>query len=231
MLGGDSGGPVLAIIAALDEEEGIGLTIAELQKYVKDSRVVVVDGKSQDRTVEVAKSLGAEVVVQRGSGKGNAIAQAIEEVKLADVQYVVLTDADYTYPAEYVPGMIRILDKNPGIGMVCGERFNTHSRLESFHDLFYLGNRALALAHSLVSGIDLRDPLTGLRVVRSTILTDWEPKSDGFDVEVELNCHVERQGYSIAETPICYRPRLGEKKLKLRHGLTILKRILTESLR
>jgi hypothetical protein len=61
-------------------------------------------------------------------------------------------------------------------------------------------------------------------------LKDWTPKSQGFDVEVELNHHVERQGYGIVEVPISYRPRLGEKKLKPKHGATILKRILTESI-
>ena len=43
------------------------------------------------------------------------------------VDYVVITDADYTYPAEYVTEMIRILEENPHVGMVCGNRFNTDS--------------------------------------------------------------------------------------------------------
>jgi hypothetical protein len=45
-----------------------------------------------------------------------------------------------------------------------------------------------------------------------------------------MNSLVDRKGYRIVEIPIDYRNRLGEKKLKLRHGLGIMKRILTESL-
>jgi len=191
--------------------------------------VLVVDGKSLDRTVEVAKNLDAGVICQEGKGKGDAIACAIKQVN-ADVGYVVLTDADYTYPAEYIPGMIRILEENPKVGMVCGNRFNSHFPLEGMHDVFYLGNRLLAFTHNMLNGVGMRDPLTGLRVVRWKILKNWVPKSKGFDIEVELNHHVERQGYGIVEVPIPYRPRLGEKKLRLRHGLTILKRIVTESL-
>ena len=67
------------------------------------------------------------------------------------------------------------------------------------------------------------------RVVRSEILDSWQPKSKGFDVEAEMNSIVERKGYKIVEVPIDYRRRLGEKKLKLRHGLGIMKRILFES--
>lgn len=38
------------------------------------------------------------------------------------------------------------------------------------------------------------------------------------------------KGYRIVEIPIEYRARLGEKKLAPRHGFTIFKRILTESI-
>jgi dolichol-phosphate mannosyltransferase len=228
MMGEGYQNSVLAIIAALNEEEGVGLTIAELRQYLEKPWVLVVDGKSSDRTVEIAKNLDADVIYQEGKGKGDAIACAIRQAN-ADVDYVVFTDADYTYPAEYVPRMIRILEKNPKVGMVCGNRFNSHFHLGAMHDMFYFGNRLLAFTHNMLNGVAMRDPLTGLRVVRWKILKNWAPKSKGFDVEVELNHHVERQGYGIVEIPIPYRPRLGEKKLKLQHGATILKRILLET--
>ncbi len=221
---------VFAIIAALNEEEGIGLTIAELRQFLGKPWVLVVDGRSRDRTVEVAKDMYADVIYQEGSGKGDAIAQAIRHVDI-DCEYVVFTDADYTYPAEYLPQMLKILEENPNVGMVCGNRFNGHFKMEGMHNLFYVGNRLLAFSHNMLNGVALRDPLTGLRVVRWKILKNWTPKSDGFDIEVELNHHVERRGYTIAEIPIPYRSRLGEKKLKLHHGMTIIKRILSESIR
>jgi hypothetical protein len=92
-------------------------------------------------------------------------------------------------------------------------------------------NKLLSAAHNLLNGITLKDPLTGLRVIRAELLRGWKIKSQGFDIEVELNHYVERSGYKIVEVPIFYRKRLGEKKLKMRHGATILKRIIAESLR
>jgi len=219
---------VLAILAALNEEEGIGLTIAELKRYLDNPWILVVDGKSHDRTVEIAKNMDVDVICQEGIGKGDAIAQVLRHVN-TDIKYVVLTDADYTYPAEYLPEMVRFLDENPQVGMVCGNRFNDHLDVKAMHNAFYFGNRLLAFTHNLLNGVTLRDPLTGLRVIRWGLLKDWAPKSKGFDIEVELNHHVERKGYDIVELPINYRPRLGEKKLKLKHGFTILKRILLES--
>jgi len=69
-----------------------------------------------------------------------------------------------------------------------------------------------------------------LRIVRQEIIKSWYPKSKGFDIEVELNHLVENRGYNIVEIPIEYRARLGEKKLSPKHGFTIFKRILTESI-
>jgi glycosyltransferase involved in cell wall biosynthesis len=216
------------IIAALNEQEGIGPTIAELQSNLKGARVLVVDGNSTDRTVEAAKDLGAEIKYQDGKGKGDALAKAIEHMD-PTVDYVVITDADYTYPGYRVPEMIQVLEAHPEVGMVCGNRFNHHLDKNALREVFYLGNRLIAFSHNLLNGVPLRDPLTGLRVVRADILRSWRVKSKGFDVEVELNHHVERQGYTIAELDIEYRERLGEKKLKVRHSTEILKRIFLEA--
>jgi len=94
------------VIAALNEAPGIGLTIAEMKDTLGEISVLVVDGRSSDRTVEIAKNLGAKVFRQDGVGKGDALIKALEHVDL-NVDYIILTDADYTYPAEYVPAMIK----------------------------------------------------------------------------------------------------------------------------
>jgi glycosyltransferase involved in cell wall biosynthesis len=216
------------IIAALNEEEGIGPTITEMKDTLGDARILVVDGRSIDRTVEVAKNLGVDIVFQENSGKGDALAKAVECADLA-VDYIVITDADYTYPAQYVPEMIQLLEENPDIGMICGNRFNGHVNPKALHSVFYFGNRLIALTHNFLNGVPLKDPLTGLRVVRAKILKGWKVKSKGFDIEVELNHRVEREGFGILEIPIAYRERLGEKKLGVRHGAEIFKRIMLET--
>jgi len=219
----------LVLVAALNEEAGILLTLAELRCCLSGARFLVVDGHSLDRTVHVAKSQGADVLLQEGKGKGDAIAFGLRNVN-RDFDYFVLTDADYTYPAEYIPSMIRVLEENPQVGMVCGNRFNSHLHVGAMRDSFYFGNRLIAFTHNLFNGVTLRDPLTGLRVIRWDIVKDWQPKSAGFDIEVELNHRVERLGFGIREIEIDYRERVGEKKLQLKHGISIVKRILSESI-
>jgi glycosyltransferase involved in cell wall biosynthesis len=220
---------VLVMIAALNEEKGIGPTLAELGTVLENCRFLVIDGNSSDKTIEIAKEMGTEILCQKDRGKGDAIAYAIGRV-YPDVKYIVFTDADFTYPAKHLPTMIQILEENPEVGMVTGNRFNRQLNLSAMKSPFYAGNRFLAWAQLLLNGVQLKDPLTGLRVVRWHILKNWKPKSTGFDIEAEMNHRIENQGYKTVEIPICYRDRLGDKKLKLRHGLSILKRIVSESL-
>jgi dolichol-phosphate hexosyltransferase len=214
------------VIAALNEQEGIGRTIVDFKESLLTSNILVVDGHSSDRTVDIARNLGAEVVFQDGLGKGDAISKALEMVTS---KYIVLTDADFTYPAKYVADMIQILENDPTVGMVCGNRLDGQVDSEALHSRFYLGNKLLAFAHSTLNGVPLKDPLTGLRVIRRDLLRDWKIKSKGFDIEVELNSLIQKKGSKTVEIPIKYRERLGEKKLKMRHGATILRRILIEA--
>jgi len=221
---------VVVLIPTLNEEEGLGPTVLEVMRFLGSSYILVVDGNSSDGTVDVAKRLGLDVVFQDGRGKGDAVAKALKSLRQSDPRYVVFIDADFTYPAGYIPSMIRVLEENPDVGMVCGDRFDKPFGIANVRSAYYIGNRFLAFVHFMVNGVNMRDPLTGLRVVRWEIIRDWHPRSMGFDVEAELNYLVERKGYKIREIPIHYRKRLGEKKLKLRHGFVILRRILAEAL-
>jgi dolichol-phosphate hexosyltransferase len=217
------------VIATLNEEEGIGPTLDEMQRVLKNPYLVVVDGNSVDRTIEIAKNMGADVMLQEGKGKGDALFQGFRNLS-SKVPYIAFTDADYTYPAEYIPQMLAILEQNPKVGMVIGDRFKgKYNTSKSLTNPFYVGNKLLAFAQLVMNGVKLDDPLSGLRVVRSEVLEGWKPKSKGFDVEAEMNALVERRGYRIIEIPIDYRSRMGEKKLKLRHGLGIVRRIFAES--
>ncbi len=215
------------VIAALNEEQGIGLTIAEMRDTLGDTPMLVVDGKSVDKTVELSKNMGATVITQDGKGKGDALAKAIENLD-PEATYMILTDADYTYPAEYIPDMIKILEENPYVGMVCGNRFNGNVDKKALYRIFHIGNKFLAFAHKALNGVALQDPLTGLRVIRTDILRKWHIESKGFDVEIELNNFVKKQGYATREILINYRQRLGEKKLRARDGFSILNRILKD---
>src|SRR5512138_2255623 len=130
---------ISVIIATLNEEEGIGPTIGEMQRVLNNPYLVVVDGNSVDKTIEIAKNMGADVMLQEGRGKGDAMFQGLR-VLGSKVPYVVFTDADYTYPAEYIPKMVEMLEADPKVGMVIGNRFKgDHNGSKHLTNPFYLG--------------------------------------------------------------------------------------------
>ena len=221
--------PLAVVLAAYNEEEGIVPTLCELKKVLTEPYLIVVDGKSTDNTYKLAKNLGATVLTQKGKGKGNAISEGLANLN-GDTQYVAFIDADYTYPAKHIKEMINVLDLNPNVGMVLGDRFSRIYKHQSDRNQFYIGNRILSFTQRLFNGMKLNDPYTGLRIIKFKLLKSWKPKSNGFDIEAELNNHIQRLGYKIMELPIIYRKRLGKKKLGFRHGLKILRRIIIESL-
>lgn len=219
----------LVLVPALNEEKGVGLTLSEYKTLNANFHFLVVDGNSRDGTVHVAKSLGADVIYQRGKGKGDAIDYALRSIDTEHL-YVVMTDADFTYPAEYVPKMLQVLDENPKVGMVCGNRFGSNLGVGgAMKGRFRFGNKVITVMHSMVNGVSMKDPLTGLRAIRWDALKNWEPQSDGFDIEVELNDFIIKKGLQIAEIDITYRARVGEKKLRLKDGFTILRRIFSQA--
>ena len=219
---------ILVLIPTLNEEWGLGPTIKEINHYLKESLILVVDGRSTDSTTKVAKLFGASVIFQKGLGKGDAIATAIQYLKKAKLEYLVIIDADFTYPAVYFDRMVEILEENSEVAMVCGNRFKAKLDFGDFSNKFRFGNKILSFIHGFLNGVYMNDPLTGLRVVRWSILKGWVPKSMGFDIEVELNHLVKKRGFNIVEIPIDYRCRIGKKKLGIRHGFVILRRIILD---
>ncbi|MDG6223852.1 MAG: glycosyltransferase family 2 protein [Candidatus Bathyarchaeota archaeon] len=223
------GSPLSVIVAAYNEEEGIAPTLRELKENLNEPFLLVVDGNSSDRTLELAKDLGAQVVIQKGKGKGNAISEGLAYLN-GDSCYVAFTDADFTYPAKYLKEMIRVLDLNPDVEMVLGDRFGRNCEFESDRNQFYIGNKLLGFAQNVINGLKINDPFTGLRLIRCELVKGWKPKSDGFDIEAEINQHIKRSGYKIVEVPIEYRRRLGKEKLGFLDGLDIFRRIVIKKI-
>lgn len=218
------------VIPAYNEQEGISPTIDDLKNELNKPYILVVDGNSSDKTSEIAKDMGVDVILQKGKGKGNAISQALNHLQ-GHIIYVIFIDADYTYPAKYLKEMLYILEKSPKVGMVLGNRFSEKFEIVSDKNQFFIGNKLLAFVHNFFCFSNLNDPLTGLRIIRYEILKNWKPKSKGFGIEIEMNYHVERLGYQIKEIPIFYRKRLGKKKLGFKHGFEIVKRIIVDGLK
>lgn len=199
---------VRIIIPALNEEESIGEVI-EGFKRAGYSNILVVDGKSTDRTREVAKEKGAEVIVQSGHGKGQAV---IEAFQLVEDDVVVLIDADGTYLASEVDRLLEPIKRGIADHVVGNRLINFEKG--AFTKLNLLGNKIINFLFRLLYGVDLHDILSGYRALTKDVYKSVNLEKMGFELETELTVESIANGFKIVEVPISYRKRAGKTKLK-----------------
>ncbi len=113
-------------IPCLNEEQTIGLTIADLPRQIAGVEVVevlVIDDGSTDRTVDEARKAGADRIISFTNRKGlaRAFMAGIDAALQAGADIIVNTDADNQYRGEDIPRLIEpILKKEADV--VVGDR-------------------------------------------------------------------------------------------------------------
>ncbi|MBD7998371.1 MULTISPECIES: glycosyltransferase family 2 protein [Oerskovia] len=111
---------VVAVVPAHDEAEALPGTLASLRAQTRPvDRVLVVSDNSTDRTVEVSRALGADVVETVGNTgrKAGALNQALAVV---DAENVLVLDADTSIAPTFVEEGLALLDEDPALGAVGG---------------------------------------------------------------------------------------------------------------
>jgi len=207
---------VSVIIPVLNEEKAIGVVIDELiQVGIPLENIVVVDGGSKDKTVEIARSKGVKVVMQEGKGKALAVKTGLQYVS---TPIVVVMDGDGTYPASAIPLLYSEL-KRRSSSLVIGARLFGK---ESQRLIFRIGNKLLTLAFNTLYGTNLKDILSGMYMGLTDKMREVNYEMKGFSVEVEIASHFANL-CDVCEVPIEYRPRIDPKakKLGVIHGFKI----------
>ena len=87
------------VIITFNEEANIGRTLASVQPLVANGKgeIIVVDSGSTDRTIEIAKSLGAKVFIEEWKGFS---AQKNSAIDKATGDYILSLDADEEVSSE-----------------------------------------------------------------------------------------------------------------------------------
>lgn len=209
---------VTVVIPTLNEESAIGRVIEEL-KSVNLTNILVIDGYSKDKTVDIAKEHGAAVLLQQGKGKTGALKTAIDFVK---TPYLLVIDGDFTYDASSVE---RLLQHKSKYDEIIGARIPTESA--SMTKLHRYGNKVITKVFNLLMSTHLTDICSGMYLLRTDTCKDLHLSTSGFDVEVEIAAQIASTTGKITEVPISYRPRLGKQKLSTwKHGFKIVKSII-----
>ncbi|WP_436936413.1 dolichyl-phosphate hexose transferase [Halovenus marina] len=206
-----------------NEEEAIGTVLSDIDDVTDgQAEVVCVDGSS-DRTPEIARDHGAEVIEQEPQGYGVAVREA---VLAPDRPIVVTTDCDDTYPMEQLPEFLEFI--NEGYDVVSGDRlYHGASAMPAFNRL---GNHLFAATASALMGTRVHDTTTGMRAYRREVVESIE-WTENTGLSAELLIRPKMRGYEVREHPIDYRERKGETKLDpIEGGAAIAKSIVKVAL-
>jgi glycosyltransferase (TIGR04182 family) len=174
-------------------------------------QILVIDGGSTDGTQGLATEAGARVVEQTGSGKGQAVREA---VGLIEQPYVLLIDGDSTYRPEEAN---RLLDPllSGDAEHVIGDRF-ANMQPGAMTRLNQAGNRIINRVFRFIHGRDLQDILSGYRAFTRESFGRLSLSADGFGIETEMSVECVKHDVKTAVVPITYEPRPEESETNLR---------------
>lgn len=230
---------VSVVIPARNEARNLPHVLTALPMGLHE--VIVVDGHSDDDTIDVALRVRPDVkiVQQTRRGKGNALACGFAQLT-GDI--VVMLDADGSADPGEIPAFVAALAA--GAEFAKGTRFDRGGCSHDITRFRRVGNTALNHLVNLLFGTQYTDLCYGYNAFRSHLipLLDLPPVQtlddvpsgmlwgDGFEIETLINVRVARAGARITEVGSSERPRLnGVSNLKaIPDGVRVLRTILAE---
>jgi glycosyltransferase involved in cell wall biosynthesis len=220
---------VSVVIPCLNEAENIEECVASALRTMREhdlpGEVVVADNGSTDGSAELAEAVGARVVHEPRRGYGSAYLAGFASAR---GEYIVMLDADLTYPFEDIPKFVEHLDA--GADLVMGDRMDNiePGAMPWLHR--YVGNPILSGVLNLFFRTGVRDAHCGMRGIRRDVLPQLDLRTTGMEFASEMVIRASKERVRISEFPITYRPRGGESKLSsFRDGWRHLRFLLAHS--
>jgi len=221
-------GPVATIsvvIPARNEAANIGWVLRRLPACVDE--VVLVDGRSTDGTVDVAREIRPDLVVvtDSGRGKGAALRQGFAA---ATCDWVVMIDADGSMDPEEIELLVTGLAA--GNDLARGSRFAHGGGTADITWVRRMGNAALLATANVLFGTLNTDLCYGFAAFRRQAVESLQLDADGFEIEAQFYLRATRSGLRICEVPSFEAPRRsGMSSLNaVRDGCRILSTIFRE---
>ena len=220
---------VSVVIPCLNEAENIEECVRRSQEAMDAAgiagEVVVADNDSDDGSAELAAAAGARVVHESRRGYGSAY---LAGFGAARGEYIVMLDADMTYPFDKIPNFVDEL--RDGAQLVMGDRMDNIQPGAMHWVNRYIGNPLLSGTLNLFFRTGIRDAHCGMRGFRRDILPTLDLRTTGMEFASEMVIRASKEKLDIREFPISYMPRGGTTKLsRWRDGWRHLRFLLVHS--
>jgi dolichol-phosphate mannosyltransferase len=208
---------IKVIIPTLNEEQTIRDIIKDIQAFVLPPKIsnisiLVIDGGSTDKTIDICKEENVSVVMQKGFGKGNAMREAADQ---SDADILVFIDGDGTYSVSNLEFLLEPLLNNQA-DMAVGSRILGHREKGSISFINTIGNKMFNNAINFaMKSSHITDCLSGYRALTKKTFSELVLFSERFDIEPEMTVEALAKGFRIIEVPISYKIRKKGSDTKL----------------
>jgi hypothetical protein len=207
---------VVVTLTAYNDEASIGHAVEDFRRHPMVSSVIVVDNNSRDRTCELARQAGAEVVSELLPGYGRCVYRCFQEAVQSGSSLIVLCEGDMTFRAKDIEKLFAYIDHADIVnGTRIVEQLREHTtQLSTFmyYGNFFVG-KLLELKH-LGRGT-FTDVGTTYKLLRRDSLVRLMPLLNPA-INLEFNAHfldvALANGERLVECPITFHPRVGPSK-------------------
>ncbi|KPK41819.1 MAG: hypothetical protein AMJ78_04405 [Omnitrophica WOR_2 bacterium SM23_29] len=195
------------VMPIFNEEKTIADVLNNLLKLKKDDwEILVIDDGSTDRTFDILNSFSGIRVIKhpKNRGYGAALKSGIEA---ASYDYVLMIDADGTYPVEEIPLLMKYAeDADMVVGARTGEDVN----------IPWLRRPAKAILNSLanyLSETKIPDLNSGFRIFKKEIISKFfHILPNGFSFTTTITLTLLVNNYNVIYVPVNYHKRKGKSK-------------------
>jgi len=198
------------IIPALHEEAAIGPTLEALRGAALD-QLIVVDNGSTDRTAEVARAHGAEVVAEPRRGYGQACLAGMAALR-PEVTVVAFMDGDGSDDPADLPRLLDPIVRGEA-EMVLGSRVLGSREAGALTPQQRFGNALATGLLRLFHGARYTD-LGPFRAIRRDALERLRMRDTNYGWTIEMQIKATRHKLRVKGIPVSYRRRrAGQSKI------------------
>ncbi|MFO7790813.1 MAG: glycosyltransferase family 2 protein [Bacteroidota bacterium] len=193
---------VAVVLPAFNAERTLQKTFREVPGDIVDN-VILVDDKSKDNTVEIARNLGIEHIIEHKENKGYGGNQKSCYNAALDLgaDIVVMLHPDYQYTPKLIESMVYLI-ANDVYPVVLGSRILGKGALKGGMPFYkYVANRFLTFFQNWLMNQKLSEYHTGYRAFSAEVLRNinYQANSDDFVFDNQMLAQILYAGYEIAE--------------------------------
>jgi len=190
------------VLPAYNAEKTLEQTFREIPMDIVD-HIILVDDRSSDRTVEIAKKLGIKYIIEHDRNKGYGANQksCYHKAMELNADIIIMLHPDYQYTPKLIHSMYYLI-ANGIYKVVLGSRILGKGALKGGMPLYkYIFNRILTLIQNILMNQKLSEYHTGYRAFDIEVLRtiNFNANSDDFIFDNQMLAQIIWSGYEIAE--------------------------------